>query len=411
MFVFCTSFRPSALAGILLSLFVLSTSIAPVHAAPLRSRRFRPAERDNSPPSPPDTPEYQPLTQLKPQQPDFLFDLTTSLYLPSSTLATLSDLPATCQAVNSASGECTTDMVATNVTYDDCTDAFTVCRCTDANMTMSSVVDRLGRVPVGLRKFASTIVVNSAPDMPHAYTLTNGEIHMFGDTQMETWLHESTHAYDFALGSPYSGTQQWLDAIGNDTCATDTYGTSNAVEEFAQLSVLQIFRLTHNGDLPAGWSADCMSNQLAFLGSLPLFNSTTLFANTCAIGSDAPLGTGGNLAASSPSGTGSSGSSDSTNGTTTTATTTDSGQQAALEEGARHATGPPFQSGERFNLVPEVTRPNTTSTASSSTASAVDNSGSDPSGNRTTKDNGVKKMEVRWLGWVILVGVILSVAI
>jgi len=56
-------------------------------------------------------------------------------------------------------------------------------------MTMDTVADRLGRVPVGLRRYVATVVV--LPDNTnHGYTLTTGDIHMFGDMAENTWIHE-----------------------------------------------------------------------------------------------------------------------------------------------------------------------------------------------------------------------------
>ncbi|KAJ6578146.1 hypothetical protein B0H19DRAFT_576245 [Mycena capillaripes] len=40
---------------------------------------------------------------------------------------------------------------------------------------------------------------------------------------------------------------------------------------------------------PPGFSADCMSHQLDFMATLPLYNATSLFGNTCAI-NDRALG-------------------------------------------------------------------------------------------------------------------------
>ncbi|KAJ7107070.1 hypothetical protein C8R44DRAFT_805204 [Mycena epipterygia] len=47
----------------------------------------------------------------------------------------------------------------TAVDYEDFGDPFTVYRCDNANMTMDTIVDRLGRVPVGLRRFVATVVI------------------------------------------------------------------------------------------------------------------------------------------------------------------------------------------------------------------------------------------------------------
>lgn len=128
---------------------------------------------------------------LTAQEEKFDFNLTANMPASTTTsVTTLEALPENCGAYNVPNGsECAEGMTATNVTFDDCGDPWTVCRCSNANMTMDTVVDRLGRVPVGLRRYVATIVV-LGDTSTHAYTLTNGDIHLFGDSAIETWLHE-----------------------------------------------------------------------------------------------------------------------------------------------------------------------------------------------------------------------------
>ncbi|KAK7055955.1 hypothetical protein R3P38DRAFT_2849808 [Favolaschia claudopus] len=240
----------------------------------------------NTAATPPKEIELPPLpSTLHVQASSFNFDLEKALPPASSTLAQLADLPSNCALEQGAGGECSqSSMVATNVTYEDCGDAFTICRCNDANMTMDIAVDRLARVPVGLRRFVGTAFV-LGDATTHAYTnLSTGDIHLFGDSAMDTWIHEASHAFDFSSSySVPSSSDAWQDAISNDTCVPDRYSLLNRVENFAQMSVIKIYMLLHSGNLPPGFQADCMSKQLDFMDSLPLYNANNLFGNTCAI--------------------------------------------------------------------------------------------------------------------------------
>jgi hypothetical protein len=85
-------------------------------------------------------------------------------------------------------------MRAVNITYDDCFDSWTLCHCSSANTTLDDSVARLGKVPVGLRKYIATTLVFPADDA-HAYTLTNGDIYFFGDLDTDTWVHEVFASY------------------------------------------------------------------------------------------------------------------------------------------------------------------------------------------------------------------------
>lgn len=238
----------------------------------------------------PDSAEAPPISQLstlKPEEGGFFFNLTAKLPSAGATLKTLNAIPGVC-SVNVGAGakaECQATMTATQITFDDCGDSWTVCRCSDAEMDMSTIVERFSRVPVGLRRYVNTVFVMS-DTTPHAYTLTTGDIHFFNDCQMETWIHESAHTFDYASGSPISGTEEWLDAIGNDTCGPDNYSLTNRVEDFAQVTVLKVYELAHDGNLPDGFSADCMQNQLEFMDQLPIYDADTLLGGTCDINVD-----------------------------------------------------------------------------------------------------------------------------
>ncbi|KAJ7623907.1 hypothetical protein DFH06DRAFT_1104662 [Mycena polygramma] len=223
-------------------------------------------------------------TTLVPQAAEYNFDLQAALPPASSTLSPLSILPSDCALyVGGTESECPSSMAATAVTYEDCGDAFIVCRCDNANMTMDTIVDRLARVPVGLRRFIGTVLALGS-NVTEAYTdLSTGDIHSFGDCAMDTWIHEATHTFDYATPNMPSNSTGWKQAITEDSCVPDPYSLENRVEDFAQMSVMKVYMLLHSGYLPPGFSADCMSHQLDFMATLPLYNATSLFGNTCAI--------------------------------------------------------------------------------------------------------------------------------
>lgn len=93
---------------------------------------------------------------------------------------------------------------------------------------------------------------------------------------------ESAHASDHG----HSSSSDWIDAVDGDTCVPDVYAQKNYVEDFAQVSVLEVYRQHHGGALPPGFSADCMSQQLAYVQSLSLYAHDTLFGNSCAFQDD-----------------------------------------------------------------------------------------------------------------------------
>ncbi|KAJ7493642.1 hypothetical protein FB451DRAFT_446983 [Mycena latifolia] len=147
-------------------------------------------------------------------------------------------------------------------------------------MTLDTAVDCLACVPIGLRRFIGIFGGGT-----HAYTdLASGDIHLFGDCRTDTWIHEASHAFDFAVwNSSHSSSARWNNALSRDSCATDDCALTNRVEAFAPASIMNIYMLLHSRHTPVGFQSSCMSNQLAFLNALSLYNDTRLFGNTCAI--------------------------------------------------------------------------------------------------------------------------------
>ncbi|KAJ7112813.1 hypothetical protein C8R43DRAFT_1138729 [Mycena crocata] len=187
-------------------------------------------------------------------------------------------------------------MTAVNVQFEDCGDAFTVCRCNDATMSMDTVIQRPGSVPVGLRRYTRlvdvVVVLNGNGTDPHAYTLTNGDIHLFADCEMDAWVHE-VWSYDARLrlrsrsaAIGYNGVESG--APGRHLCTRQLRTHKRHGGDFAQVGVVKAYMALHGGSLPPGLIADCMANQLAFMDKLALYDPVTLFGNTCAIKEDWP---------------------------------------------------------------------------------------------------------------------------
>ncbi|KAJ6543562.1 hypothetical protein DFH09DRAFT_990594 [Mycena vulgaris] len=230
-----------------------------------------------------------PALTLRPQQFDFsAFDLTSSLPPAYITLAESIALPSSCARYVGPGQECSSDMTALNVSFEDCGSPFTVCRCGDAEMSMDTVLDRFGRVPVGLRRYAGPIVVLSDTAGARAYTLTTGDSHFFGDCAVDVWVHEMMHAFDFAEATIQSNSSRWAEALAADSCVPDQYSLTNEVEDFAQVGVLKMYILLHDGALPPGFTADCMVNQLAFMDTFALYDPGPLFGNNCDIIDNGP---------------------------------------------------------------------------------------------------------------------------
>ncbi|KAK0454262.1 uncharacterized protein EV420DRAFT_1695809, partial [Desarmillaria tabescens] len=229
---------------------------------------------------------YQRALNLTAQEPSLTFNIS-NLPRPQSTAVSLTSIPSACAEVTGIGKNCTTSMDVVNVTFADCGSPYTICRCSNANITLDDAMNALARVPVGLRRHVGTAIV--MPDSgAHAYTnMSSGEIHFFGVCDQRVWIHESTHAASGALGiNDASGSGSWEEAVSKDTCVPDNYAKTNLAEDLAQMSVLKVYSLLSNNTLPPGFTTDCMSNQWAFLDGLPLYNPNTLFGGSCSFEPD-----------------------------------------------------------------------------------------------------------------------------
>ncbi|KAJ7765931.1 hypothetical protein DFH07DRAFT_955597 [Mycena maculata] len=214
------------------------------------------------------------LTGVEPQEPDFSsFDPIPTLPPAYITQSQSIDLPAYCVSFVGNALECSTNMTALQVQFEDCGSGFTVCRCADAEMSMDTVLDRFGRVPVGLHRYAGTIIILSDTS-PHVYNITTGQTHFFADVQMNSWVHEMMHAFDFSDPNMEMSAPGWAAAIAADSCVPDNYSLTNRVEDFAQVSVLKVYSLLYGGNLPPG--------------TFELYNPGPLFGNNCDIVDNGP---------------------------------------------------------------------------------------------------------------------------
>ncbi|KAF3932656.1 hypothetical protein ABW19_dt0201483 [Dactylella cylindrospora] len=128
-----------------------------------------------------------------------------------------------------------------NVKYSDCDRAWTFCRHNTAELSIEQMADSFGRMPVHMRSLVRhAIALPQNGCSAQAFT-DRGDIVMFGPcTGVTVWLHETGHQLDSRLkpAERFSGTQEWLEALGADTCVPDSYANTNTVEDFAQVTVV-----------------------------------------------------------------------------------------------------------------------------------------------------------------------------
>lgn len=151
-----------------------------------------------------------------------------------------------------------------NVAYADCSDKpWTVCRCTDAQLSVDQMVNAFGRVPPGVRSHVVHIFIldGSRPDgsVGKSGGSNNDRFVIRGPIDDAAFAHESFHSVD----KGFSSSSTFTDAYNADSCVPDDYANAAPPEDFAQLGVWLDYDI--NG-IPISSYLDkdqsCMRNQL-----------------------------------------------------------------------------------------------------------------------------------------------------
>ena len=110
--------------------------------------------------------------------------------------------------------------------------------------------------------------ISAVPDTyAHAVTPASHVV-FFNLTSFDTFVHESTHAQDYATNNQQYGGPAWEAAVAEDTCVADAYAKRNNVEAYAQAMVTYLYKLLLPNDASVkGNATDCMSHQLAYINN------------------------------------------------------------------------------------------------------------------------------------------------
>ncbi|KAH8886627.1 hypothetical protein GQ53DRAFT_844854 [Thozetella sp. PMI_491] len=153
------------------------------------------------------------------------------------------------------------DLEVYNVTYSDCAgyDPWTVCRCSDAQLSTTSMLDKFGQIPPGVRSYVVHMITVSATQCSGGSN--NDRFQISGNCTDREYMHESMHSVDQGFHDSIT----FSTAYNADTCVPDNYALSNWAEDFAQVGVWMSYNINGHQDMAAylGVNASCMDNQYA----------------------------------------------------------------------------------------------------------------------------------------------------
>ncbi|KZV60177.1 hypothetical protein PENSPDRAFT_694489 [Peniophora sp. CONT] len=174
-----------------------------------------------------------------------------NLPVPSLTYTPI-DVPDICTS-HANDAKCDTNVEAYQVTYGDCSEPWTLCRCSDAQMSIKTMATRFAQVPPGVRSYVGSALAVSAQNCSagtdRGFTIFNG------NCSQSVFDHESGHS----LNHNTSLSLKWIAALNASTCVPDYNATGNAAAAFAQVNAYYSYQ-ARAGALPA--NASCLQPQL-----------------------------------------------------------------------------------------------------------------------------------------------------
>lgn len=160
------------------------------------------------------------------------------------------------------------DIQVFNVSYPDCTDQppWTVCHCTDAQLSLDQMITSFGRLPPALRSYVRHIFAFDGLE-------GDGQIHtwagagddfvvFFGYCGDSVFMHEAAHCID----RTFHDSDTFKNARQDDSCLPTAYSRTSLAELFAEVSASWIYDHNSRSLADRGFDASCMANQLGVVG-------------------------------------------------------------------------------------------------------------------------------------------------
>ncbi|RPA73996.1 hypothetical protein BJ508DRAFT_244123 [Ascobolus immersus RN42] len=174
-------------------------------------------------------------------------------------------LPKNCYDIAVNNNYCNPyDVEAYDITYNDCpNNPAVVCRCNNAQVSIDTLAQKIGRIPVKARQWISHWTAWPASSCNAWYQ--NGHVTILGAcTAQSVYFHEVGHGMDQYVAGPgnnyYSAGQEWKNKVNAGTCVPDSYAKSSWQESYAQVAVMAAY----HGNVQSIWNlgVNCMADQM-----------------------------------------------------------------------------------------------------------------------------------------------------
>ena len=179
--------------------------------------------------------------------------------------------PAACISESQSNNKCrVSDIKVYDVTYADCPQPWTMCRCNSAVVSSKRLFEFFARVPVKARAeirhmFAwpnqkGLAAYAFGPDIGLTNPLQTGD----GKQDMNAIIHETGHVLDQGA----SDSPEMLNALSKDSCVLRPYSQVSRGENLGNVMVMTYFKMINRGEydrVHKEKGMSCMQNQLDFM--------------------------------------------------------------------------------------------------------------------------------------------------
>ncbi|CCC09157.1 hypothetical protein SMACR_03017 [Sordaria macrospora] len=144
------------------------------------------------------------------------------------------------------------DLEVYDITYSDCAIPTTVCRCNNSPMTIDTIAQRVGQLPIKARQW-NGYVSSFAGDYCSAYS-DSYHNYFFGDCsdKESVFFHELSHNLD---------RHNWKDTVLKGSCVADNYAKQTWLESYAQVGVMAGYHATVQS-IYTSHDVSCMVDQV-----------------------------------------------------------------------------------------------------------------------------------------------------
>ncbi|KAI5787722.1 hypothetical protein DFH27DRAFT_574471 [Peziza echinospora] len=173
--------------------------------------------------------------------------------------------PQACVDEASRTGCPLKDMKVYAIKYKDCDRKWNICRCGNPDLSLENQVELLGKMPQNMRaQIRHFMAFPKSQKLGWLAYAVGPDFVALSKLGLATMFHEVAHVID----SGRSNSDEWKNAVKEDTCVLTGYSNTASAENFAELAPLIFLEVLNKPDFEKLTvelkNFECMKRQLAY---------------------------------------------------------------------------------------------------------------------------------------------------